>query len=204
MHDIVIPYKQNNSGELEACLKLIEKNVPHRNVHVVEQYAKSHYSEKSHINQILKLEWAINNLDLSDEFYLFNDDFFVMEPIMGTPYYHKGTLADHITKRRGGGTYIRALRTTEEYLSPGSLSYELHIPFLFDKEKLARLIEMLKPNIVSGKCSLIRSAYGNIYEVGGEQMEDVKNIRDYAGKTYLSTSEGSFRLGVGDYIRSQL
>jgi len=204
MRDVVIPYKRNNSGELEACLKLIERNVPHRNVHVVEQYDKSRYSEVSHINQILKLEWAINNLALSDEFYLFNDDFFVMEPIMGTPYFHKGTLADHITNRRGGGTYIRALRTTQEYLGPLSLSYELHIPFLFDKEKLANLIEVLRPNIASGKCPLIRSAYGNIYKVGGERMEDVKNIRDYVGKTYLSTSEGSFRLGIGDYIRSKI
>lgn len=203
MRDIVIPYLRNNSGELEACISLIKKNVPHRNIYVVEEYESIRHSTISHINQILKLKWAIENLDLTDEFYLFNDDFFVLNPVEDIPYYHKGLLVDQVAKRNVG-RYSRALKSTLEFLGDEALSYEVHIPFLFDKKKLHTAIVWLEPEIASGKCPLIRSVYGNAYEVGGEEVIDVKNISDYEGETFLSTTESSFKRGIGDYIRSQL
>lgn len=203
MRDIVIPYLRNNSGELDACIALIKKNVPHRNIHVVENYESIRHSTISHINQILKLKWAIENLDLTDEFYLFNDDFFVMKPISDIPYYHKGLLVDQVAKRRTG-SYGRALKSTLEFLGDEALSYELHVPFLFDKKKLYTAIEWLEPEISSGKCPLIRSVYGNAYDVGCEEITDVKNIKEFEGKTFLSTTEQSFKRGIGDYIRSQI
>jgi hypothetical protein len=203
MKDIVIPYLRNNSGELEACIALIKKNFPHRNIYVVEEYEKTLHSSLSHINQILKLKWAIENLDLTNEFYLFNDDFFVLEPVDGTPYYHRGTLDKHIVSRHSRGMYTRALIATSDMLGDG-LSYELHIPFLFDKRKLSLLIQTLRPNIDKGKCPLVRSYYGNIYSVGGEYMDDVKDPAEYADMTYLSTTEASFRRKYGDLIRSKI
>lgn len=204
MNDIVIPYLRNNSGELEACIALINKNVPHRNIYVVEDYDPTKYSHLSHINQIQKLKWAIDNLDLTDEFYLFNDDFFVLEPVGDIPYYQRGTLGDHVLSRRGSGQYTKALITTRKYLYDGALSYEVHVPFLFNKKQLTRVISILEPFILEGKCPLIRSVYGNEYMVGGELIEDVKNIKDYEGKTFLSTTESSFKRGIGEYIRSKI
>jgi len=203
MKDIVIPYLKNNSGELETCIALIKKNFPHRNIYVVEEYQKTLHSSVSHINQILKLKWAIENLDLTDEFYLFNDDFFVLEQVKGTPYFHRGTLDEHIASRHPRGSYTRALITTRDVLG-GGMSYELHVPFMLDKRKLSLLIQSLSPNIHKGKCPLIRSCYGNAYEVGGEYMDDIKNPENLESATYLSTTEASFRRSVGDYIRSKL
>lgn len=199
MKDIVIPYLPNASGELQICKKLITKNVPHRNIHVIE--GKSRHA--SHIDQILKLKWAIENLDITDEFYLYNDDFFVIKPIKNTPYYHRGTLNDQIAARPRG-YYSNALRTTRELLDDGALSYELHIPFLFNKYRLYALIGSLESNISEGRCPLIRSFYGNAFRVGGNYMADVKNIKDYEDKTYLSTTERTFRRDIGDYIRSKV
>lgn len=204
MNDIVIPYLKNNSGEIDACIALIERNVPHRNIYVVEDYEKSLHSEISHINQILKLKWAIENLDLTDNFYLFNDDFFVLDRVDKIPYYQRGTLGEQVNNRRGAGSYKNALVTTRNYLFDGALSYELHIPFLFDKKQLYKLISDLQPFIDRGKCPLIRSTYGNEYQVGGEYMVDVKNIKDFEGKTYISTTESSFKRDIGDYIRSKI
>lgn len=204
MRDIVIPYIKNNSGELETCLKLIERNFPHRNVHVVERHDRSPYRFAPHIDQIMKYKWAIENLDLTDEFYMFNDDFFVMEPVEGTPYYHRGTLADHIASRPYSDWYTNSLKATRDFLGKDALSYELHVPFLVDRHLLYSLIELLQPES-SKYCPLIRSAYGNLFDVGGEYLDDTKDVSNFAGKTYLSTTERSFmRRPIGEYIRSKL
>lgn len=202
MKDVVIPYLKNGSGELETCIALIKKNFPHRNIHVIDQPS---HGVASHIDQILKLKWAIENLNLTEEFYLFNDDFFVLEPVEGTPYFHRGTLEDHVASRPFKDIYSRALKTTSEYLGDGSLSYEVHVPFVFNKQKLYTLIMTHFPRLIeSRECPLIRSTYGNLYKVGGELIEDVKNIKDFEGKTYLSTTEGTFRRQIGNYIRSKV
>jgi len=204
MNDIVIPYIKNSSGELEACLALINKNFPHRNIHVVEQHDRSPYRYASHIDQIMKLKWAIDNLDLTDDFYLFNDDFFVLNPVPETQYAHRGTLDEHIASRHSRDSYTRAIIETRDRLGSG-LSYELHIPFLFNKEKLHNIIQELETSIEHRKCPLIRSYYGNTYDVGGECMDDVKNVKDFESKTYLSTTELSFkRQPIGEYIRSKI
>ena len=200
MRDIVTPYLPNNSGELEVSIDLINKNVPHRYIHVIDQT----FHPISHVDQMLKLKWAIENLDLTDEFYLFNDDFFVVEPVDHIHYLHRGSLKTQSDKRPNG-YYGKALKDTLKYLDADSLSYELHLPFLFDKRKLIQLIYLIMPTIQMNHCPLIRSTYGNIYKVGGEQMDDVKNIDDFEGSTYLSTTELSFaRKPIGDYIRSKL
>lgn len=201
MNDIVIPYLKNGSGELETCIALIKKNFPHRNIHVIDQPS---HGVASHIDQIIKLTWAIENLDLTDEFYLFNDDFFVLEPVEGTPYFHRGTLEDHAASRPFRDIYSRTLKFTSDYLGKGALSYEVHLPFLFNKGLLYTVIEGLRTHIESRECPLVRSTYGNLYEVGGEFIEDVKNIKDFEGKTYLSTTEGTFKRQIGNYIRSKV
>lgn len=203
MKDIVIPYLKNQSGELKACISLIEKNVPHRNIYVVEDYESSRYSYISHINQIQKLDWALKNLDLTEEFYLFNDDFFILEPVQDIPYMHRGTLSDHITSRPHG-QYSRNLRITRDWINEDALSYEVHVPFLFNRETLRVLIESLRHGIESGKCPFIRSWYGNCAKVGGVQILDVKNVENYESYTYLSTTEQSFKRGIGEYIRGKL
>lgn len=201
--DIVIPYKKNNTGELEACIKLIRRNVPHRGVYVIDNYARTRNNTVSHINQILKLRWALQNIRLTEEFYLFNDDFFVMKPIEEVPYYHRGFLSDHILSRKPGG-YTRALTDTLNLLGKDALSYEVHLPMKFHREKLRDAIEDLSLAISSNTCPLIRSYYGNKYNVGGEEVEDVKNPDNYEGMTFLSTSDYTFRRELGDYIRGQV
>lgn len=204
MRDVVIPYQKNQSGELDVCIALINKNVPHRNIHVVEAHDNARRQVPSHINQILKLRWAIENLDITDEFYLFNDDFFVLKPVTDIPYYHRGTLDEHLATRFGRGIYTKVLKATRGFLGGDALSYDVHVPFLFDKEKLYTLIQELEPKILDGTCPLIRSTYGNRFAVGGERIQDVKISSNFEGKTYLSTSEASFRRSVGKYIRSQV
>lgn len=205
MIDLVVPYKPNNSGELNTCIDLIEKNVPHRNIYVVEQYDQQSFSEVPHVNVILKLKWAIENHDLTDDFYLWNDDFFVMKPITDVPYSHKGFLKEQYASTHWV-PYKRAIANTIDYFDGENvLSYELHIPFLFNKIKLYALIGELEQVMSRGKSPLIRSTYGNTYVVGGKQMPDVKNPRgNYEDYSFLSTDERTFRGELGEYIKDSL
>jgi hypothetical protein len=75
------------------------------------------------------------------------------------------------------------------------LSYELHIPFPVEKVKLAKIIKYSD--------ILWRSIYGNIFEVGGFMISDVKvyssssmsfKSYDYMSGSlpFLSTNDSSF------------
>lgn len=202
MNDILLPYLKNNSGELEACISLIEKNFPHRNIHVLEEFNKLGDYTQTHINQILKLKWAIENLDVTDEFWLWNDDMFLLQPLSDVPYAHKGTIDEHIISRRSKDWYTRSLEETRAILGEGALSYELHIPMRFNKAKLKHLIDEL--DFTNGNCPLIRSYYGNKYQVGAEYMDDVKNPKYPENMAFISTTESSFRRRYGNFIRSKI
>lgn len=203
MNDIVIPYKRSTSGELAACLSLIRQNVPHRKIHIIEKNEPYRYDYFPHINQILKLKWALENLDITDDFYLFNDDFFVMKPVDSIPVYNRGMLSKQILEAKDT-PYLKYLLQTMNYIGSHALSYELHLPMLMNSEKLAVLIDKLVEIIPYGKVPLIRSCYGNIYAVGGAYHHDVKHITEFEGETYLSSSEKSFAGSMGKYIRSKV
>jgi hypothetical protein len=79
------------------------------------------------------------------------------------------------------------------------LDYELHVPMIMQKDKLKTIIS-------KHPSCLWRSMYGNIYGVGGSQMDDVKfyvNQKHAARSkeiteesTFLSTEDQSFGLAL--------
>ena len=147
------------------------------------------------------------NEEISENFWLFNDDFFVMAPNKQYPAYTDGDLAfrvlmleDRLKKR---SSYSNLLRECLMFLKRQGLStvnYALHLPMLINKEKALEVLN-LYPNI-----SNFKNIYGNYAGVEAKPINDVKysdNSRPI-DKTlpYVSTEEGSFLNGViGDYIR---
>lgn len=216
MMDIVIPYKLSKSQELEYAVKSC-KNLEHDRIIVVGDkpdlevtYWKPsivRYAMLSpHHDVIAKLNYVLSK-DISDDFILMNDDFFVLKTTDIKPK-HRGTLDQHIAGRRFEDSYTKSLRKTNEYLKSVGikhpLSYELHTPMVFNKHKLKALYEQILPNIDKGGVLLTRSLYGNIYKVGGTEMKDVKNPDIFRGKIFLSTSDKSFEQEIGYYIREVL
>jgi hypothetical protein len=79
------------------------------------------------------------------------------------------------------------------------LSYELHIPMVMNKGKLAKVIRTV---------GLWRSVYGNTYNVGGERRDDVKVHNHVTLDTvvnsplpYISTLETTFDGVLDSYLR---
>ena len=146
-----------------------------------------------------------NNEEISEDFWLFNDDFFIMKKVKKGPNYYEGDLYKRVVTledAHGGITpYSQQLRyTLQELEGMGceTKNYALHLPMLMNREKGKELC-----NIISGP--MIRCVYGNYFKIGGENHRDVKIDRlDRVAKDteYLSTNDKSFRGMVGDQIRA--
>ena len=129
-------------------------------------------------------------------------------PVINIPTLHRGSLEDHYKGRRLNDSYTKTLKKTLEYLKAkgiqNPLSYELHIPMIFNKQKLNKLIEDIIPIIKYDSPLLTRSLYGNLYNIGGQEMPDVKNPPEYEDKTFLSTNNKTFKQDIGQYIKDNL
>lgn len=77
------------------------------------------------------------------------------------------------------------------------LNYELHVPMIMNKLLLKRLLKY--------KLCLWRSLYGNLYEVGGTEMKDVKiykpTSKKFDGTTYTD-KDLTFLSSSDDYFDS--
>lgn len=212
----VVKAKEDNE-ELRYSLRSLE-NLPHRKVFIfgyIPKWIQNVEARPMIQHGLNKWEktadslWKVaNEKDLSEDFILFNDDFFVMKPVKELPYYFDRTLEERVgdfTRKNMISSYTaRLLDATAALKERGkpTRNYELHLPMIFNKEKYKKLWE-LYPRIGAK-----RSLYGNEYNVGGIQRPDCKVYQTYAfpnlGIDYLSTTDGSFRVGkVGQAIRKK-
>jgi hypothetical protein len=150
---------------------------------------------------------AARHPDISDEFILVDDDQFVMQPLDSVPVLHRGPMQDI---RYSSDTYVAARRRAYKYLvSRGieaPLNYELHIPIVLNKDRVAVRDEELRRDRQS-PMPFFRSVYGNLEGIGGERAHDVKYglTREVPRPAipFLSTNDQSFRLGyAGDRVRA--
>lgn len=214
MLDAVYTYKHTPSDELEWSIKSL-KNIPHRNIYVIGDDPKiegviyikpdrqywGRYS-KYH-NQIQNYLMASNIEDISDDFIAMNDDFFILKPWEPVNY-NRGNLESHANNRKRSDIYTNSLQRTFMYLETRNLltlSFELHIPFVFNKERLKQLVENLRPDIRN--TYQIRSLYGNIYKLNTEYHEDVKNVLT-EDSVLTSTSNQTWRTELGKQIKERI
>jgi hypothetical protein len=146
--------------------------------------------------------------EVSDDFIYFNDDFFVMKPMEAIPTFHRGRLEDVIRHYRyTNSSYVRGMRDTRTLLQNLGCrtlhSYELHIPMVINKQKMTEALHHgLKSKI---KAVHKRTLYGNLHDIGGTEVEDVKVISPQGGwpkGPFISTSDQAFTGRVGRHIRS--
>lgn len=140
--------------------------------------------------------------EVSDTFYLFNDDFFILQPIEEIPPIYDGDLNKRC-KNLGNSRYKISLDNTRKELQRRELgikNYAVHIPMPLEKEKVLEVLDEFEGY------PMFRCLYGNYWDVGGIDMPDVKihsnNVVPKEGAQFLSTSDISFKWGsVGMYLR---
>jgi hypothetical protein len=209
--DLVYICRDGDNEELRYSIRSAVANIPHDNIWVFGGKPDWYIGNHVRLKQIgLKYDNARSNLasitrhyDVSDDFILMNDDFFAIRPVEKVENYHRGTLSEHIELIKTSNGYRALVQETYDVLTylgyEDPLSYELHIPMIMNKEKLAKVIRTV---------GLWRSNYGNMYNVGGERRDDVKvhnhvslDIVINSPLPYISTFEDTFQGVLDSYLR---
>lgn len=204
--------------EFRYSLRSVCQNMPHRRVWVFGGCPRDIVPDmRVRVVQEGKTKWdkvrtmfrmAAENSEITDNFILFNDDFFVMKPVNKIVPLYRCSLDRHIRildSAYRNSSYSGLVKDVRKELIKKvdkPLSYEIHSPFVFNKKKLLKLIDKY-PNL---HCT--RTLYGNLYKIGGEQSEDFKVFSDkpdfsYKDSTFLSTYDGivSINNAVWQYIK---
>ena len=209
--DFVYICKDGINEELKYSIRSVTSSFPNSNIWVVGgkpdwyigNYIEVEQKDSKYKNAVKNLEIICSSQEISESFILMNDDFYIVKKIDKIEDFHGGFLLDKINlyqKLNGNSQYTRKLSRTYNKLKAlgfeNPLDYELHIPMIMEKEKLKTIIELLDQ-------FLWRSIYGNKFNIGGTQMEDVKVyttgplvLKSYNlnidSHTYLSSADSSF------------
>lgn len=213
MEDIDVVYicRSGPNEELRYSIRSVEKNLSYRSIWVVGQkpewyqgnFVQVEDSRSKYSNARSNLKALVDDPNISDNFVLMNDDFFIMRRIEKISYFYSKSLLERAEENdmlTTTGSYTKMLYRTHDQLKKMGvetpLNYELHIPMIMNKVALKKLLK-------HDDC-LWRSMYGNIFAVGGIEIpEDVKvyppgprTPKSYQWRTkkfpYLSTQDASF------------
>lgn len=225
-YDIVYFLKDEpENEELRYSLRSIEQNWQYRNVWFCGGCPETlkpdrHFALKQ--EQFVKwdrvrdmIRKVCQNDEISDSFWLFNDDFFVLKPMPEEiPPQYNGELIpyiERIEKKHNGQSddFTRRLREANDTLKKAgytTLNYEVHKPMLINRKKALEVLDKFPDT------PAFRSLYGNYFSIGGVDKHDMKiKLLNYnkmylvqAAWEFLSTSDNSFNFGeIGVFVREK-
>lgn len=222
--DVVYVLKEDeNNEELRYSLRSLT-NLPHRKVFIAG-YKPSWVKNIEHLPIVQSgrkydnvshsgvFRTICNNDDISNDFVLMNDDFFVINRISQVPNLRRLQPIDHYIElydnlEAGDKYYCATMKDTAAFLRQRGFqdvdSYELHVPMVINKDRYLELRSMYP----KGQSLHMRTLYGNYYHVDGKRIKDVKVVKDGVGFSketpFLSTLDELFKYGeVGRYIRAK-
>jgi hypothetical protein len=207
--DYVYICKNGDNEELRYSIRSVEKHAPEGRVWLVGgkpdwyvgDYIPRNNSNGKQANAIENLTAVAESNEISETFVLMNDDFFIINPIKEIKTYHGGSLIEKIKLRKElspRSKYNEQLLKTYRLLKRRGieeiLDYDIHVPMVMTKSGLASVLELR---------TQWRSTYGNMFSVGGTEVEDVKvyshgNLLELSYDIenlkydYLSTDDTSF------------
>jgi len=209
--DFVYICRDGDNEELRYSIRSVIHSFPESNIWVVGGKPKWYSGNHIEVKQdSFKYKNAVNNLiaicnseKISDKFILMNDDFFIIKKISNIGVFHGGLLSKKIEEYQilsRSSNYINKLIMTDRKLKKhrieNALDYELHVPMVMQKAALADIL-LKYPQY------LWRSMYGNLVNVGGIEIKDVKihktrnsrmSLKDISeDSSFLSTADDSFK-----------
>lgn len=208
---------KTDAAELRLSLRSVAEHFPHQRVLFYGGRPKGFLPDGGlEFKQIYPTRWGrvretiravCNSSDVSSEFWLFNDDFFILQDIVDDFAFDRGQLRKHINQlyRRIGynSAYAKMLIATETTLKAAGLptvDYTMHLPMLIDKQQALAVLQHFRGVDVG-----FRSLYGNAVGIESTTIADVKinglaevPADDWA---FCSTSDTSFTVGdVGRWL----
>lgn len=220
MADIVYLLKDGPNEELRYSLRSVERNFPADRIIFVggkpdditpDIFIKVDQSEPTKwANTRKNLLTAVQNDQISEDFWLFNDDFFIMRPYNTTEPEFDDSLWHHIAQiesrhRMNMSKYTLLLRHLCKTLRDAGIhepkNYATHRPMLINRKKALETLQRFPSE------PMFRALYGNINQIGGHEVKDCKVTPwltpDYTNSDVVSTEDVCFAKGdVGRWIRS--
>jgi hypothetical protein len=192
--DFVYVCREGDNEELRYSIRSVEKNMPPGKIWIIGgkpdwytgNFVHVEQTKKSYANVREQLRVACATEKISDDFVLMNDDFFFLKHIGDMPVYHGGLLKDKVDEymelgsRRYGNLLLRTYNNLVRLGIRNPIDYDIHLPMPMNKHKLKESIK---------KAYFPRSGYGNIHEIGGTYINDVKT---YSNKSYLNSKSYNF------------
>lgn len=221
-YDIVYMVKDSSPNEeLRYSLRSVEKNWgPRGNVWIFGGCPDGIKPDRFvPVEMILPGKWEnthrlmrliCQNDEISEDFWFFNDDFFVMKPVSeDIPQMYNGTISEIIRlvecEDAGVKYWTDQLHILDDLFrreGMSCLNYEVHKPMLINRKKMLAVMDRYRTILFT------RSLYGNYYEIGGVDSCDVLVKFAYSGiswvmeEDFVSTTEDSFAYGeIGEHIR---
>lgn len=216
-YDVVYILKPNIiPAELIYSLRSVEKYLDHRKVIFVcgkpdgiepdEHYKHNQVGNNKFERAKSSLIDICKNDKITKQFWLFNDDFYLLKPVENSKPLHRGFIHDHVLsveQRYGRMTaYTRKLRECEGMLKAKGFTtfdYTLHAPMLIDRAKMLKALQMFPQS------PMFRSIYGNYAMIGGSYTDDNKLIKGGTfdkGAAFFSTSDATFPEAV-DFLEDR-
>ena len=213
--DLVYICRDGENEELRYSIRSAIKNLKHDNIWVVGgkpdwytgSYIKITQNRSKYENARENIRAAIECNDISDDFILMNDDFFIMSRVDRLRPYYGGFVRDRIKNllsKYSSSSYTALLNKSLRYLKQrgiiNPLNYAIHVPFVVNKKKLLDILDLgLSWRII----------YGNLYNVGGTEVlskdGESKDVKVYLrngviegakenslSKKFLSSQDDSF------------
>ena len=220
MNDIVYILRDGKNDELKYSLRSVEKNFKFKRVwffggkppelkpDMFVRVFQEGDTKWEKVRNTLKL--VCEDDRVTEDFWLFNDDFFVMKPVEKMTNYYDGTLKQRIEQIEAiihgqQSVYSKQLRHLLKTLQDAGidepLNYAHHTPMLINRKKMLETLEKY-PNE-----PMFRALYGNINQIGGENMPDVKfyqKRQPFPIGTFASTADESWKQEkIGQIIRGK-
>lgn len=224
--DVVYTVKHSDDNEeLKYSLRSL-KNIPHKRVvfvghkpiwskpdlHIpVEQTGVSKVAKTNHNWFTVAL-----NKEVSSQFILMNDDFFIMKPIKKLPFYHSSShnkFEKYYQENHPNSSYTDVIINTSKRLIELGIenpkSYELHLPTIISKQAiriaLARQHYRITPiNIRTLAIHLMEvdSVKRNDVKFYGSRESDKSPDMELPEMDFISTDDNTWNSEIGDYVKS--
>lgn len=216
--DIVIPIRADDDNEeLRFVLRSIAANVPHRDIYLAGH--KPSWSKNVQTVDVIDhggIKYAKSRQNtmaacgddrISDDFILFNDDFFVMKPIKEINPVARGKLIDfrNLCVRLGQkyqsyvmGIDSAALTLMEMGCDSDLVNFEVHQPQIFNKDKRLAVYN-LQDSQQSALPQFTNTFYGNLYHKEVQMVDDLKIQsldQDFGDEIFVSTTDDTFENGI--------
>lgn len=156
------------------------------------------YANKAR-NIMAKIYRAASDARITNDFILFNDDYFLLQETDAPnyPYYFARDIKETIDKTFNSyKKYCEATYKCLKTVGKPTLNFDIHKPIVYNKAKFRKMVSQYNWNVPHG--FIVKSMYCNHFEIPGIQKFDHKIDYPYKTDMIKKINENQEMFSIGD------